>query len=76
MQLPYDPAIAILGMYLREMKTYVYIKPVQGTWVAQSVKCLTLFLFFNVYLFSERERESTSWGGAERETEDLKQPLR
>ena len=27
-ELPYDPAIPLLGIYLREMKTYVYIKPV------------------------------------------------
>ena len=26
MELPYDPAILILGLYAREMKTYVHIK--------------------------------------------------
>ena len=27
MQLPYDPAITLLGIYPREMKTYVHTKP-------------------------------------------------
>lgn len=26
MQLPYNPAIALLGTYLREIKTYIHIK--------------------------------------------------
>ena len=34
MYLPYDPAIALLGIYLREIKTYVYTKTFTWTLIA------------------------------------------
>ena len=45
---------------------FTFKKANQGAWVAQSVKCQTLF-FFNVYLFLGQRETEHEWGrGRER----------